>query len=329
MKLIPRLALVVAVLGTLSFATAQESAADLADERGLGSDSTVEQSASQLAEQRGESINPNDSEESAAQLAEQMGTAIAPKDTEESAASLASQQGDAIAPGDSEESASQLATENLGSPAPSQPTTTPGTAAANSVYSMPEGVNGTINAIAVQSDGSVVIGGEFNQVGGKPRSNVARLNADGSLDETFLASATDGVKGTVAALAIDSQGGILVGGTFNEANEAEASNLVRFQTDGTLDTAFSQSAGPNGKVLSIAVLPSGNVVIGGEFSQVGNQERKNIAQLSPTGQLTSNPTSSEITGSVAALGVKPDGGIVAVGQFDSAKGGRNVIELAH
>lgn len=330
MKIFPRLSLVAAFLCTLSLATAQESAADLADDRGLGDNPSVEESARQLADQRGEAIDPKDTEESAAQLADQMGTAIAPTDTEESAAALAAQQGDAISPGDTEESASELATEDLGAPAPSQPDSSKtSSSSANSVYSMPEGVNGTINAIAVQPDGRVVIGGEFNQVGIKPRSNVARLNADGSLDDTFLAAATAGVKGTVEALAIDSEGGVLVGGFFNEANETEVSNLVRYKSDGTLDTAFSQTSGPNGKVLSIAVLPSGNIVIGGEFSQVGDQERRNIAQLSATGQLTSNSEVAEITGSVAALGVKPDGGILAVGQFDSAKGGKNLIELAH
>jgi uncharacterized delta-60 repeat protein len=192
---------------------------------------------------------------------------------------------------------------------------------------MPEGVNGTILAIVVQSDGCVVIGGEFNQVGGKPRSNVARLNADGSLDESFLAQATQGVTGTVQALAIDSQGGILVGGTFNRANETEVSNLVRFKSDGSLDTAFSKTSGPNGKVLSIAILPSGDIVIGGEFSQVANEERRNLAQLTATGELASNIANSEITGSIAALGVESGGNVLAVGQFETAAGTVNLVRI--
>lgn len=322
MKLLPYLALV--LICTASHAIAQESAADLAAQRGLGDNSTAEESAGQLADQRGEAINPKDTEESAAQLAEQMGTSISPTDSEESAEDLAAQQGDAIAPGDNEESASQLATQQLGTPPASTPLKVP---AADSVYTMPEGVNGTIQAIVVQSDGPVVIGGQFNQVGGKPRSNLARLNADGSLDGTFLANPTQGVTGTVEALAIDSQGGIIVGGTFNRANETEVSNLVRFKSDGTLDTAFSNAPGPNGKVLSIAVLPDGNIVIGGEFSQVGGQERRNLAKLTPTGQLAAGPIGSDVTGSVAALGVQPDGGILAAGQFQSASGGKNLIHL--
>src|ERR1017187_7271053 len=47
-------------------------------------------------------------------------------------------------------------------------------------------INGPIIAIALQSDGRVLIGGCFTTVHGAMRSSIARLNADGSVDETFL-----------------------------------------------------------------------------------------------------------------------------------------------
>ena len=47
------------------------------------------------------------------------------------------------------------------------------------------GVNGTVNAVVVQPDGKVIIGGEFTTVKGLARTNIARLNADGSGDPTF------------------------------------------------------------------------------------------------------------------------------------------------
>jgi uncharacterized delta-60 repeat protein len=43
-----------------------------------------------------------------------------------------------------------------------------------------------IQAIAVQADGRVLIGGNFWQVNGVPRSSLARLNVDGRLDPTFI-----------------------------------------------------------------------------------------------------------------------------------------------
>src|SRR5947208_2170517 len=47
------------------------------------------------------------------------------------------------------------------------------------------GVNGTVNAVALQPDGKVIIGGEFTTVKGLERFKVARLNADGSGDSSF------------------------------------------------------------------------------------------------------------------------------------------------
>src|SRR5436190_21931780 len=47
------------------------------------------------------------------------------------------------------------------------------------------GVNGEVNAIVVQPDGKVLIGGEFTTVKGLVRTNIARVNADGSGDSSF------------------------------------------------------------------------------------------------------------------------------------------------
>ncbi len=58
-------------------------------------------------------------------------------------------------------------------------------------------INGTVNAIAVQSDGKVVIGGAFTTVDGVGRSNLARLNTDGSLDAAFNPGANGAVNSLV------------------------------------------------------------------------------------------------------------------------------------
>src|SRR5437879_2843010 len=44
---------------------------------------------------------------------------------------------------------------------------------------------GRVNAIVVQEGGKVIIGGDFSSVNGVPRQNIARINANGSVDETW------------------------------------------------------------------------------------------------------------------------------------------------
>jgi hypothetical protein len=72
--------------------------------------------------------------------------------------------------------------------------------------------NGSVYAIAVQPDGKILIGGKFSQVGSTPRQNLARFNADSTLDAPVTA-ANSGT-GTIRSLAVLANGAILAGGTF-------------------------------------------------------------------------------------------------------------------
>ena len=54
-------------------------------------------------------------------------------------------------------------------------------------------VSGDVYATAVLPDGKMIIGGSFTTVGGVARANIARLNADGSVDASFTASTNSGV----------------------------------------------------------------------------------------------------------------------------------------
>ena len=74
------------------------------------------------------------------------------------------------------------------------------------------GADGSVLALAVQADGKVVIGGEFTSVDGAARNNIARLDSDGSLDTTFDPGAGVGSDGNVAALAVQTDGKVLIGG---------------------------------------------------------------------------------------------------------------------
>src|SRR5689334_19773139 len=47
-------------------------------------------------------------------------------------------------------------------------------------------IDGPVYEVAVQPDGRILIGGDFVNVGGQLHTKVARLNADGSLDPTFI-----------------------------------------------------------------------------------------------------------------------------------------------
>ena len=74
--------------------------------------------------------------------------------------------------------------------------------------------NGVVHAIAVQADGKILAGGDFNganSIGGQTRNRIARLDATTGLADSFNPNAND----TVYSIAVQADGKILAGGDFN------------------------------------------------------------------------------------------------------------------
>ena len=100
---------------------------------------------------------------------------------------------------------------------------------------------------------------------------------DGSLDGSFDAGA--GANGSVYSMAVQSDGKILVGGSFSTFNNLNRSGIVRLNPDGSVDTGINFGTGANGSVLDIAVLPNYKILIGGGFTLFDGLEREYFTQL--------------------------------------------------
>jgi uncharacterized delta-60 repeat protein len=201
--------------------------------------------------------------------------------------------------------------------------------ALSSAFGAGEGVNGEVLAVVVQDDGRIVIGGRFSAVNGIVRNNIARLNADGTLDRSFAEQ--DGVNGQVNALVIQPGGDIVVGGAFTQAGRREIENLARFHASGEVDEAFGGKTDPgaNGGVFALAVQPDGKIVVGGNFNTVSGQPRRGIARLNADGTLDATTTAENaLSGTVRAIAVGSDASLVAGGQFTLAdRNARNVLRI--
>jgi uncharacterized delta-60 repeat protein len=92
-------------------------------------------------------------------------------------------------------------------------------------------VNGSVEVVVPLPDGKMYIGGSFTTVRGAVRRNVARLNADGTVDSSF--DPGTGGNSSVYALAVQSDGKVLVGGYFTNFAGTNYKMLVRLNTDGS------------------------------------------------------------------------------------------------
>jgi len=182
------------------------------------------------------------------------------------------------------------------------------------------GANSDINSIALQSDGKIVISGSFTSYDGNGSKFIARVNADGSFDSSFLSNPITGLY--VQCVAVQNDGKILAGGSFTNFAGAAANNLVRINADGSHDTSFDTSTGAGATVYAIAFREDGLVLIGGSFNTYGGSTRNRIAGVDKTdGSLDASFAPSTGTNdTVQALAVRSDDRVYLGGIFTTFNG---------
>jgi uncharacterized delta-60 repeat protein len=196
------------------------------------------------------------------------------------------------------------------------------------------GFNGTVFHLSVQSDGKILVGGNFSAPGSGAFAgnlgNVARLNSDGSLDNTFNPTGTS-FNGSVMRVVPLSSGKILVGGSFTQFVDASGTHtakyLIRLNSDGTFDNTFNASGAGMASNLSLcdlAVSAVGKIYVGG-YTSPGTYNGTSVSSffaLNSDGTLdtTFNVGGSGISGangdSTLALFVQSDQKVVVGGMFD-------------
>ncbi len=164
--------------------------------------------------------------------------------------------------------------------------------------------NGTVISLAEQPDGRLIVAGNFTVVGPHPRSLIARLNANGRLDESFDVGSLSGL--SITSIALQRDGKIVFGGLFSSVAGVPQPHLSRVLSDGTLDTGFLPSSGANGVVRSIQVESDGRILVTGDFTEIAGGTRLHIARLFP------EPSLNRIEMVWDELGVRETDGYVEV-----------------
>ncbi|MBI4660818.1 MAG: hypothetical protein HY735_18435 [Verrucomicrobia bacterium] len=189
---------------------------------------------------------------------------------------------------------------------------------------MPAELNDWVNAIVPQRDGKAVVGGYFTMVNGIIQNRIARLNTDGSLDQTFdIDGGINGPRAVVYVMALQSDGKIIVGGDFNRAANANRNHIARLNANGSVDLNFDPGSGPNNFVESIAVQPDGKILIGGGFTHVNGVRRLGLARLNKDGSLDTNfEALLTFPGviSMPSIALQGDGKILIGGLFTGVNG---------
>ncbi|NBC06757.1 MAG: hypothetical protein GVY26_06140, partial [Bacteroidetes bacterium] len=169
---------------------------------------------------------------------------------------------------------------------------------------------GDVQELRLLPDGRFVIAGDFSLANRIPEANVARFLPDGTLDQNFQAT----LDFSVSAMDVQPDGKVVIGGQYTGPDADEGLAVLRLNSDGSLDQSFQAASLPNGDLNDISVEASGNILVGGAFSEFNGQPAQGLVRLSGQGQLLQTFTLSAGGSAFASeLISQPDGRFIIAG----------------
>jgi uncharacterized delta-60 repeat protein len=186
-----------------------------------------------------------------------------------------------------------------------------------------------ITSIKIQTDGKIILAGSFNTYNGTSVGRIIRLNSDGSIDTGFTIGT--GPNNTVQTVDIQSDGKILIGGTFTSYNGVTINRLARLNVDGTLDTSFNIGTGFDNSVNDVKISTLGIYVCGSftSFNGASGTVISNLIRLNSNGTRDTGFAKSFNTGTeTRSICVLPDNSVVIGGTFSTNNSGNILVGLA-
>jgi len=177
---------------------------------------------------------------------------------------------------------------------------------------------GRIEATAIQPDGKVLVYGNFSIVSGTPVNpnpigpTLIRINADGTLDTSFIAPFIAPSAQVIPDIALQSNGKIIVAGGFPTVGGQTMWGIARLNQDGSLDPTFTVNNFTNSYVYDVDVLPDDKIIV--PYSQ-------GLRRLLPNGQI--DPTFTGDSTPYIEVGFQADGKILA-----ATSNGNNLVRFS-
>lgn len=194
----------------------------------------------------------------------------------------------------------------------------------DNTFNVGTGFNNTAVALAIDSDGKILVGGSFTTYQGITYNRIIRLNSDGNIDNTFVIGS--GFNSSVSDIKIQSDGKIVVIGGFSTYNSLSYNGLIRLNSDGSVDNTFTVGTGfgTSPQVNTLAIQTDGKLVIAGNFStyqgltSLSGSLNGGLTRINTDGSkdITFLRTQSSIS-QVSKVIIQTDGKIVVGGQFSA------------
>lgn len=167
--------------------------------------------------------------------------------------------------------------------------------------------------------GKAVIGGNFSTYNGSTASRIARLTNTGALDATFQSGT--GANNQVLAMQFQSDGKIIITGTFTSYNGIACNRIARLNADGSFDNTFNIGSGLNNPAISMQIAPDNKIYLGGLFSTYNGIAADRLLRLNADGTLDNSFNSSQpALNGVETICLQADGKLVVGGGITQYNG---------
>lgn len=185
-------------------------------------------------------------------------------------------------------------------------------------FNIGTGADNRIESLIVLPNDKILISGAFSSFNGVNAGRIARLNSDGSLDNTFNSGV--GANTEIRVMVLQNDGKIIIGGPVGSYNGTIVNRLARLNTDGTLDTSFSSGSGPN-SIWRIDIQDDNKILIGPSITTYNGTPVNRFARINTDGSLdTTFNTGSGPNQNVWGLKSLPDKKILIAGNFTQYNG---------
>lgn len=153
-------------------------------------------------------------------------------------------------------------------------------------FAIGTGFNSGVYVIVPDGAGNVYVGGAFTTYKGVAQNCIVRLDANGAVDATFAVGTGFSAVGSFVqsiAIATDGSNDIYVGGQFTLYNGATVANIVRLDSNGTLDAGFTATSNGAVNAVVVAADATNDVFVGGQFSTFNTVATNRIVRLNSDG----------------------------------------------
>lgn len=149
--------------------------------------------------------------------------------------------------------------------------------------------NGTVvfvQAIEIDDNNKILIGGAYNRYNGNVSNGLTRLNSDGSFDASFnIGTGFNYDWEIVNDIEIQADSKIIVGGGFTSFNGSSVARIIRLNNNGARDLTFNATV--NNSVRDILIEPNGKIILGGAFTTVNGLNKNRLCRFNVDGTIDS------------------------------------------